>query len=453
MALVLAVIGYADLIRDFGLANAAIQSRELTSGQRNNLFWTNTAIGAILALGICAAAWPLSLAFGDARLLPLFWVTSLALILSGLSTQHRAHLMRDLRFASTVVVDVAALGAALLAALLAALAGWGVWALVIQQLVRAAVVLVGSMAAAPWRPGPVDRTASIRGLLRYGANLLGSQSLNYVSRNLDTVLIGAVSGARVLGFYDRAFQLLMAPLTQINGPATRVALPVLARLQSDPRAFARYVIVAQTVLLQGTVSLCAWVAAAAGPVVAILLGAQWAPTAPLLAVLAIGGVFQAAGYARYWVFLAVGATGSQLRFGLIVQPIFVVLLVFGCFFGSMGVAVGFTVGQAVIWGVGLLWLRRTTETDVRAMLNNALRAIAVYAAAAFVEGCIVWGLDGVPDLLRVLAATGGFAVVVVLAACIWPNYRRDLGLLVEVLRRLRNGGVSPRSAGNVDGSY
>ena len=50
VAMVLAVIGVAEVFRDFGLSSAAVQAVTLTPGQRSNLFWVNTAVGAVLAL-------------------------------------------------------------------------------------------------------------------------------------------------------------------------------------------------------------------------------------------------------------------------------------------------------------------------------------------------------------------------------------------------------------------
>jgi len=54
VAMVTAIIGIAEIFRDFGLSSAAIQAKTITRGQKDNLFWTNTGIGAALSLVVLA---------------------------------------------------------------------------------------------------------------------------------------------------------------------------------------------------------------------------------------------------------------------------------------------------------------------------------------------------------------------------------------------------------------
>ena len=60
LAMVLAVVGVGEIFRDFGLSSAAVQAKDLTLHQRDNLFWINTAIGVVLAVLVFAAAGPLA---------------------------------------------------------------------------------------------------------------------------------------------------------------------------------------------------------------------------------------------------------------------------------------------------------------------------------------------------------------------------------------------------------
>ena len=49
IAMVAAIIGVADIFRDFGLSSAAIQAPTLSRVEQSNLFWVNTALGGLLA--------------------------------------------------------------------------------------------------------------------------------------------------------------------------------------------------------------------------------------------------------------------------------------------------------------------------------------------------------------------------------------------------------------------
>ena len=69
-AMVLAIIGVGEILRDFGLSSAAIQAKTLTAGQRANLFWINVGIGAALTGIVAALAHPIASFYDDERLVP-----------------------------------------------------------------------------------------------------------------------------------------------------------------------------------------------------------------------------------------------------------------------------------------------------------------------------------------------------------------------------------------------
>ena len=54
MAMVMAVVGAATVIGDFGLSLASVQASEISENQRSNLFWINTAIGLLLTVLVFA---------------------------------------------------------------------------------------------------------------------------------------------------------------------------------------------------------------------------------------------------------------------------------------------------------------------------------------------------------------------------------------------------------------
>ena len=55
MAMVVVIVGVGEIFRDFGLSSAAVQAKELSVAQRDNLFWINTGIGATLGRSSPAA--------------------------------------------------------------------------------------------------------------------------------------------------------------------------------------------------------------------------------------------------------------------------------------------------------------------------------------------------------------------------------------------------------------
>lgn len=437
LAMVLAVVGIGDVIRDFGLSSAAIQAPEVTRQQRSNLWWINFSLGTILSVVALLSAPLIARGFDQPELAAITAALAVTFILNGASTQFRADLYRSLRFSRVVVVDLASQTIALIAAVAAAQQGLGYWALVVQQVVQPLLALVLVVSMNPWLPHRFRRGAGTRKFMRYGWNLLATQMIGYASRNIDSLIIGSRFGPAQLGVYNRAFQLLMMPLNQINVPATRVALPILSRLQSDKEKFDAFILRGQAILLHVVVAVFAVIASQAGALIEIVLGSTWSGVAPILQVLIIGGVFQAAGYASYWVFLAKGLTGANLRYSLVTRSLLIVAILVGANWGVFGVAWAYSVGLVLMWPAGLLWLGRISDAPVRGMFLNGVRVIAGYVPSAIAAYLAASWAESTSLMLSLVAgiATGltVFGVVLVL----WPAFRADIRAVLETRRLLR----------------
>lgn len=437
IAEVLTVVGLGEILRDFGLTNAAVQVRTLSDDERNNLFWLNTGTGAVLALLVAGAAPLVAALYRDERLVPLTTLLAVTFVSNGLSTQFRADLNRRLAFVRLAGAEIAGQIAGLAIGLVMAVVGAGYWALAGQQIGIAATTLVLLWSTARFRPRAYRRDVPMRRFITFGLDVVGAQLLGYASKNTDTVVIGTTLGATALGFYNRAFQLLTLPLSQINAPSTRVALSVLARLQDDSERFRNYLLAGQTVMLHLVLAVFAWSSALAGPLVLLVLGPQWTPSVLLFQILAVSGVFQTAGYTTYWVFLAKGLTRSQLWWQVWTRPVLVGVILLGSLWGVVGVAATYSAGSLLMWVLGLVWIGRVSDAPVGAMFFNALKALIGHALAAAAAASSLVLTAGDPAVFQLLIGTVLWAAVLLIEVLVWPAFRADMTLVVSVARRLR----------------
>lgn len=434
VAMVTAVIGIAEIFRDFGLSAAAIQAPELSRAQRANLFWANTALGAVCAVVAVALTPALVALYDEPRLGSVVPALAGIFVLSGINSQYRASLTRDMRFGVLAASDVAAQAAAAAVAIGLAWLGAGLWALVAQQIVVAIASLVINVVNARWLPGWPVRGVPIRGFVKYGSGFLGAQSLMYATSNVDAVLVGAVWGKVELGLYSRAYQLLMVPLNQVNAPLTRVALSVLSRIQEDKARFAHYVGRAQLVVCYVTMLGLAVAAALAEPLVVVLFGAGWEGVAPIFTLLAIGGIFRAASAVAYWTYLATALTGALFRLQLWTRPLMVGVIAAGTPWGGRGVAAGAAVAYAGYWVASLLDVGRRAQLPVRQFFSKALFAMLVVAAPA---AAAAWSASRVVEgpLGRVLVGLAGAVGALAILWLVVPTVRRDVAVLVTFARQ------------------
>ena len=137
-------------------------------------------------------------------------------------------------FIPLAIIDTSSVLAGLIIGVLAAWHGAGYWSLVLAQTGSSAATVMLVWAFTSWRPARPAYEPGVRPLLRFGANLMGSNLATYFSMSADNMLVGAVNGDVALGLYDRSYNLVVKPLTQLMAPVSRVAVPTLSRLAGSP---------------------------------------------------------------------------------------------------------------------------------------------------------------------------------------------------------------------------
>ncbi|WP_160317599.1 lipopolysaccharide biosynthesis protein [Arthrobacter sp. RIT-PI-e] len=437
-AMVIAIIGVATVLGDFGLSMAAIQSQTLTNAQRSNLFWTNVGLGSLLGAGVYFLAGPIASFYNRPELIAVTQVASISFVLNAFAAQFRAEASSKFRFKWLAAADVTAQAVALSVAVVIALNGFGYWALVAQQVVIASITFLVLVPAAGWLPGLPRRNTNMRSLYGFGANTLGVQIFTYVTSNADSVLLGRIAGSSALGIYDRAYQLFRLPLLQIGAPMTRVALPVLSRLQDDPR-FDQYAQRAQLILAYTFGGLFFALACVANPLIDIMLGDQWDEAKGIFIVLAVGGVVQALGFVYYWIFLAKAYTGLQLRYSLIGRTLMLLMMTVGVIWGPIGVAIGSSAGQITLFILNSVYAIPKTGVDGAALIRITFRPALLYSVMTLITVPISFLLLNHMDPFLHIGILALFIAFFLSGAVLLSRkIREDCLLILDAAKRVRS---------------
>lgn len=431
IAMVMAIVGIAELLRDFGLSSAAIQSRDLSQGQKSNLFWINTALGLGLGSLVLALSPVIAGIYGDMRLVGITCVVASVFVLGGVQTQFQVELTRRAQYGVLAITDVVSQVVGLSVGIIVAVAGGGYWALVALQVSAALTLCVARVSYAKWVPSRPSRDSDIRPFLKYGLHLGLAQALNYVSINAASVILGLNASAKAVGIYSRASQVVSVPINQFFGPLTNVALPSLARIDDDHEYFSAVVRLQFLLAYAGAIGF-SLLSVIAEPFVAVLLGPQWMQVVPLVQILSIGAAFQCITFVTFWVFLSRAITKSMLIYNVVTKSIIVAAVVVGAQSGgAIGVAFGYSFGLVLTWPISLYWLYRAIGLRSLTLLRGGLRPLCVALATTSCGLLALWGVgsegNGWQYLAGILAwglAAGAFWLLV-------PWFRRDVRELMK----------------------
>lgn len=361
LAMVMAVIGIANIFRDLGLSAATIRAPEITPAQASTLFLINVGFGALMTVGVSAAAPLLAWLYDDPRVVEITLVLAWTFFLSGLGTQHQALLRRQLKFGVLAWTNLASVAVGQGSAILLALHGYGYWALVaamlLTHLTRTALVWLVN----PWRPGRPEFDRRVRNMISFGGYLVVFTLMGYVAANAHNVVIGWQYGADEVGYYSRAFMLLTLLLGYVLTPLDVVAPAALARMTDEPERYNESYLHTVSMMLLLTAPIGFVCAVAAEDLIAVVLGGQWGPSVTILQILALAAVPQTLCSSSGWLYLSHGDSRRMMQWGVGGWGTLILLLIAGTPFGIRGVAVAYTAGMFILlYPCMVLAFKRTT---------------------------------------------------------------------------------------------
>ncbi|SMH27737.1 polysaccharide transporter, PST family [Rathayibacter oskolensis] len=436
LAAVTAIVGVADLVRDFGLTGAIIQAKRMTETVWRSVLWLSVALGVAGTIVIGASAWLIAGIYQEEQLIILTIAVAPTLFVNSLCMPLQAKVQKEMRFGLMAQIDVVSMLVGVIGSIIAAFLGWGVWSLVVLQGGALVYRFIALWVAARPTFGRPRISREVIPLVSTGGSIFGVQLLNYLARNVDNVLIGAQLGAGALGQYSRAYSLFLLPLQQLNGPLGRVALPVLSSLQEDGERYRRYVRGALLVIGYLVLPTFGVLSALAAPLVDLLLGPQWTSAATILSILSIAGIAQGIGNVQGWIYISLGRVHRQLVYYVVTRPLVIASFFVGLWWNGVE-------GLALLYGLTTLallvpgfWLaiRGTfvTGADVIVpVLRPALIVPFMYAAA--------WAVGAYTDLPSIVhLVVGGLASLVPVAlAMAIPAYRRDVQQILAFVKQVR----------------
>lgn len=260
---------------DSGFTNALIRKIDRTEDDLCTAFYTNLGISFVCyAILFVIAPWVGDF-FHTPLLCPILRIQSVTLIINGLIAVQIAKLTYELNFKALAKRTFAASLLSGIIGIVLAYCGWGVWALVAQNIISSVINLVLLCYFCRWYPTRKFNKASFRNLWGYGSNMLAAGLLNTIYSNLNSLVIGRFFSSRDLGVYTRGTKLSAFPITNINSILTKVTFPILAKIQNDENhliaVYRKYIATSSMIVFFCCMLMCAL----AAPIVDILLTSKW----------------------------------------------------------------------------------------------------------------------------------------------------------------------------------
>jgi teichuronic acid exporter len=366
IAMLMVVIGVAQVFTDVGLGGALIQRRKVMPIHYSSVFYFNILVAALLTCITYFSAGFIADFYNNQALIPLTQVISVLFILSAFSSVQAIRLRKELNYALlTKVSFISSLLSGIIGITLA-FNDAGVWSLVAQVLSQGLFYNLILWKVSSWRPSLAFSFKALKQLWGFGFRMFIVELMNAVTTRADFLIIGKLFPTAILGYFQRAKSLNTLVITYTSGSLMSVLFPLLSQVQNDVVKFRRIVIQCLNLLSFLVFIIIGCLYLSSEYLIIILFSDKWLPSVPYMELLVISAFAHPINSLLVNVLSSRGNSKSFLKMAIIKKIVFFTNLGLAFNWGVEGYLIGLIITSLINTNITIYFASR--EMTIRYLL-------------------------------------------------------------------------------------
>ena len=331
----------AEAFIDGGFGSALIQKKRPTQEDYSTIFWWNIGMAVVMYAILFFSAPAISRFYNIPLLCDVLRVQGVVLFIYAFNIIQKNQLRKKLNFKLLSIITIATSLIALGVTIFMAYKGYGVWALVAQNIITSAIPALVFWFYVKWRPVWTFSWASFKELFGFGFYMFLTNLLNSFGSQIQGLLIGKFYNASTMGYYSKAHGLEKLASTSISSVMTQVTYPLYAEAQDNKPQLANMIRRITMTLSYITFPLLFILLLCAKPIFVILYSDRWLQSVPYFQVLSIAGLAYCLQSVNSQVVAAVGESRAMFIWTVIKRVVGIGFIIGGLLlFGMKGLLVG-----------------------------------------------------------------------------------------------------------------
>ena len=425
-------LGFSKILSQLGMGAAIVQREEISDNHIRTAYTVSLFTGVMIAIMAVVFSNPIAIYFDMPELSEVLNYMSCIFIIDSFMAVSGSLLQRELRIKQIALSELISylIGFGVLGVILAYL-DYGLFALVYayiaQAVIRAGIVFY----LAPHRIVPYFDRNSFSALFHFGGWHTIAKIANYLAGQGDYLIIGKTLNASALGYYSRAYQIMVAPVRLIGQSLNIVLFPTLASVQKDLPKVRRAFYKSTKLVAFASLVISAVLIVNAREIVLILLGENWLDVIVPFQILASGTVFRMSYKISDSLAKALGEVYKRALYQILYAASVLAFSYAGHFWGIEGVATGVVIAIFINFLLMThLTLSRLKEDWSKFFLIHFKPLVAAAVTAVFCAG-LLWALR-TQDWNLMLTEVIYLVVSIVFLLSLFLRFRRQLGISEEI---------------------
>lgn len=435
IGIIMIFIAVFNSIVDSGFSNSLIRKNNATDKDYNTAFITNMVVSLTLFIVLYFCAPTIANFFAQPELINLSRVMGTVVIINAFAIVQRTILVKLIDFKTQTKISLISSITSGVIGIGMALKGFGIWALVGQQISRQLLNTAFLWIYAQWYPKIQFSIESFKELFGFGWKLLVSGLINTIWDQSYQIIIGKFYTPQTLGQYTRANQFSSIFSSNITSVVQRVTYPVLSSIQNEKERLVKgYRRVIKTTMFVAFTCMLG-LAGIAEPMVKVLVGEQWLPCVPLLQIICFNMMLYPLHAINLNILQVQGRSDLFLKLEILKKAIAVIPLILGIFIDIYWMLWGSVITGFIAFFINTYY----TGKFLNYSAIQQIKDIALSFIIAFIMFLIVWAisfinLPALPILLMQLVI--GFCLIISMSEIFkLPEYLEIKNIVLTVLNK------------------
>lgn len=318
-----------------GFGSALIQKKNPTQTDYSTVFFWNLCMAFVLYAILYVSAPIIARFYHIPILSSVLRVQGIVLLIYAFNIVQRNQLKKRLDFKILSIVTMINSAISLAVTILLAYNGFGVWALVAQNLISSAIPALVFWFYIKWRPSFTFSCQSFRKLFSFGFYMFLTHLVNNFSGQIQGLLIGKIYSPSTLGYYSKAYSTERLASKTISQVMTQVTYPLYAAVQDDKTMIIRMIKRMTSVIAYITFPMLFILLLVAKPLFVFLYSERWVASIPYFQILCIAGLAVCLQAVNLQAISAIGRSGIMFTGVIIKRSVGLSTILFGLFFFGM----------------------------------------------------------------------------------------------------------------------
>lgn len=323
----IALIGIAQVLREFGIGNFLIQAKTLTDDHVRTAFGFSLAIGITLFLAIFLAAPLAGTFYNDERVVETIRISALNFLVLPFCSISLSLLRRDMKFKKLVAVTLVSTTLGTSSTLFLAYMGYGANSMAIGALVTNLATGIGTWFVRGDFRLMLPSFVAWRELMSFGARTSAANVITTISMDINDLAVGRILGFAPVAMISRAQGLMNLFHRDLMSAVRNVLYPAYSQAYRDGKDLETQHVLTVTMITAIAWPFYGFAALHALDLLRLLFGPQWDAAAPLVPWFCAAGAAAATSNMIIPLLTARGRVDLATKIDLVIQPIRAVLLV------------------------------------------------------------------------------------------------------------------------------